>query len=141
MKISTRLRFSLLVVLASQGSADYCKWVDENGVAHYAETCPEEVVSTEIELQTPPTQEQVVEAMSRSAQSAEKRKTDKEKAIEEQPVFRPRYSGAEIKKMEKERQEKQCEAWRTELAELERKRAWHEIQIDLKKLLNENNCK
>jgi len=131
----------MALVFADQGVAQICKWVDEDGVTHYAERCPEGVESTEIELEAPPSENQIEETRERSAQSVNKRDTRSIKAFEEQPLFIPRYSKAETMKMERERQEKQCEAWRTELAELERKHEWHEIQIDLKKLLNNNKCK
>jgi hypothetical protein len=39
--------------------AEICKWVDENGTVHYAESCPEDVGSVEIEIQPPLPQAQV----------------------------------------------------------------------------------
>ena len=52
----------IATVLIETVNADMCKWVDENGTVHYAETCPEYTDSTKIEIQALPSQEQVVEA-------------------------------------------------------------------------------
>lgn len=38
--------------------ADFCKWVDEHGVTHYAESCPDGVESKKIEIRPPPTEHQ-----------------------------------------------------------------------------------
>lgn len=43
-----------------------CKWVDENGVVHYAETCPEDVNATGVPIHKPPSKEQA-EATARRA--------------------------------------------------------------------------
>ena len=131
----------MLLVFFVPSVAGFCKWVDENGATHYAETCPEDVESSEVETHATPIQEQVDEAKIRSQQSQEKTKVQKETTVVNQPVFRPRHTPAEIRKMENERQEIQCVSWRAELARLEQRREWHEIQIDLKKLLNDNKCK
>ena len=55
-----------------------CKWVDENGVVHYAETCPDDVDSTEIHTQAPPSHERVEQAVRSSEQLLEQVKTSKE---------------------------------------------------------------
>lgn len=57
----------LALVVAGVASAGMCKWVDENGCVHYAETCPEGVNSTEVQIQAPPSQEQVAEADKQSS--------------------------------------------------------------------------
>jgi hypothetical protein len=46
--------------------ADICKWVDDQGVTHYAERCPEEVESEPVEIQPPPTEAQQEAARQRS---------------------------------------------------------------------------
>jgi hypothetical protein len=53
------------LTLADPAGAGICKWVDENGVTHYAERCPEQVDAREIEIQPPPSQEQVDAAQQR----------------------------------------------------------------------------
>ena len=82
----------MLVVFTGPGVAEFCKWVDENGTVHYAETCPEEVDSTEIGTQAQPTQAQVEEAIRRSEQSMEIRKTQKEKASAARSIPRTNQS-------------------------------------------------
>lgn len=60
--MSNLLRSVLLVlvlVFAASESAGICKWVDENGVVHYAETCPEDSSSSEVRIEPPPPQEQI----------------------------------------------------------------------------------
>lgn len=56
-----------VLMIAGVASAGMCKWVDENGCVHYAETCPEGVAGTEVQIQPPPSQEQVTEADKQSA--------------------------------------------------------------------------
>jgi len=53
-------------VLACPSQAKICKWVDENGVTHYAEKCPEQVDSTEVNIHAPPSNKQVEAARQRS---------------------------------------------------------------------------
>jgi hypothetical protein len=57
---------ALAMVLVDVVSAEMCKWVDEDGCVHYAETCPEGVESTEVEIQASPSPAQVDEAIKRS---------------------------------------------------------------------------
>jgi len=54
------------LVLACPSQAKICKWVDENGVTHYAEKCPEQVDSTEVNIHAPPSNKQVEDARQRS---------------------------------------------------------------------------
>jgi hypothetical protein len=68
----------MLVVFSTPGVAEFCKWVDENGVVHYADTCPENVDSAKVETAAPPSQSQVKEADKRFEQLQEKRKARKE---------------------------------------------------------------
>lgn len=64
---ATRLTAFLCSVLAiTIVDAEMCKWVDESGCVHYAETCPEGVKSTAVEIQAPPPPTQVDEANKRS---------------------------------------------------------------------------
>ena len=138
------LKFVVLLILlaySGRGSTEFCKWEDENGVIHYAETCPEDVESIKVDTQPPPSQTQVEDAKKRSLQLTETGQAREKPKAEEQLVLRPRHTPSEIKKMEQERQKNQCDNWQLELAELERVRAWHEKQIDLKKLLHDNKCR
>ena len=138
------LIFAVLLVIGvmlSNKVAGFCKWVDENDVTHISETCPEDVDSTEIDIQVPPSQAQVEEASKRSRRLTETAKAQEDSKAAEQAYFLPRHTPAEINMMEKQRQQSQCDAWKAELAEMERVRAWHEKQIDLKKLLLDNKCK
>ena len=47
------LGFVLCVVLSSAAAAQIYKWVDENGVTHYAEVAPHGVPATEIDIRPP----------------------------------------------------------------------------------------
>ena len=74
------LMFAVLLVfgmLLSSNVAGFCKWVDENDVTHISETCPEDVESTEIDLQPPPSQAQIEEATKQSKQLTETAKAQK----------------------------------------------------------------
>lgn len=55
--------------------ADICKWVDDRGVTHYAERCPEEVDSEPVEIQPPPTEAQQEAARQRSEALLQSRQT------------------------------------------------------------------
>ncbi|MEM1411116.1 MAG: DUF4124 domain-containing protein [Pseudomonadota bacterium] len=46
-----------------------CKWVDEDGVTHFADVCPEEADADQVELAPEPTEEQALEAEQRAAAS------------------------------------------------------------------------
>lgn len=48
------LALAVLFLAPISAGAAICKWVDENGVTHYAEHCPDEFASSEIEIQPPP---------------------------------------------------------------------------------------
>lgn len=43
-----------------------CKWVDESGVVHYAETCPENLDTSDVQIHAPPSQEQIEATTRRS---------------------------------------------------------------------------
>lgn len=70
----------MLVAFSDPANARFCKWVDENGVTHYAENCPEDVISEAVEIQPPPTREQVEEAATRSKSLTESRHTSGQSA-------------------------------------------------------------
>ena len=70
----------LAVVGVDAGETGICKWVDEAGGVHFAETCPEGVTGTEVEIQDPPSREQVGETTQRSSLLEETRK------VQEQPA-------------------------------------------------------
>ena len=58
----------LFVLMAwTPDSVAMCKWTDKNGTVHYAEKCPDVENSTRIEIEPPPTQEQI-EARRRQAE-------------------------------------------------------------------------
>jgi hypothetical protein len=61
--------FVIVLAMMDTVSGDLCKWADENGTVHYAESCPDDVNSITVEIQPPPTQIQVAEAKKRSADS------------------------------------------------------------------------
>lgn len=46
----------LLLLVAGHGWSDghFCKWVDEHGVTHYAERCPDEVDASDVAVDEPP---------------------------------------------------------------------------------------
>lgn len=67
MKLITFLCGLFALVVVDVVNGEMCKWVDEEGCVHYAETCPEGVESTEVEIQPPPSQAQVEEAAKRFA--------------------------------------------------------------------------
>jgi hypothetical protein len=52
----------IILVYSAPGVAEMCKWVDAQGVTHYAETCPDEVESATVEIQEGPSVEQADEA-------------------------------------------------------------------------------
>ena len=66
--MSTALKFAILTVLIglASNSEGYCKWQDSDGVTHYAESCPDQAESTEVQIQPPPTREQIDESERRS---------------------------------------------------------------------------
>ena len=57
---------ALLLVAAAFDTAAICKWVDEDGVVHYAENCPEGSGASEVQIAPPPSQEQVDASAGRS---------------------------------------------------------------------------
>ena len=81
MKIPRLAVLFMLIVFSGPGVAEICKWVDKNGVAHYSDTCPENVDSTEIKIQAPPSQQQIDAAVRSSEQLLDKRKTRKDKRL------------------------------------------------------------
>jgi len=56
-------------------TAEMCKWVDENGCVHYAQTCPEGVEGEQVDLQAPPGPEQVRAAEQRAAEATRRLQT------------------------------------------------------------------
>jgi len=47
------------LVSACPIQAEICKWVDEKGVTHYAERCPEDADAIEVEIPAPPAGQQI----------------------------------------------------------------------------------
>lgn len=62
--------------------AQVCKWVDSEGVTHYASECPEGVETQQVEIQPPPPQEQLDEAKRRADRMKEEAKAAKASASE-----------------------------------------------------------
>ena len=142
MKVSRLVVLLMLLVFSNPCVAEICKWVDEGGVTYYAETCPEDVESTEVETYASPSQEQVDAAFERSEQALEARKVQNEiETPAEQSIWRPRLSKAEIKQGKKDRQQEQCAFWETELADMVRHRSFRSEQLDLKELIRDNCAK
>lgn len=56
----------LALLLGGLLCADICKWVDEQGVTHYAERCPEGVAAETVEVEPPLTEAQQEAARQRS---------------------------------------------------------------------------
>lgn len=54
------------LLLASPAWAEMCKWVDELGVTHYAEQCPDNVDAQEVEIRALPSSQQVEAARKRA---------------------------------------------------------------------------
>jgi hypothetical protein len=78
----------IAVVVVDVVNAEMCKWVDEHGCVHYAETCPEGVEGTKVEIQPPPSRDQVEEAVQRSARLTEARKA-REQSADSKSEMRP----------------------------------------------------
>lgn len=57
---------AILLITITPESAGICKWVDEDGVVHYAERCPEDSGSAEVRIEAPPSQEQIDITMERA---------------------------------------------------------------------------
>jgi len=84
---------AILLILMAPESAGICKWVDKDGVVHYAETCPEDTRSTEVQIEPPPTQQQIEATRERAdrvrseiqARSAQKEQEKEQKSGEKQP--------------------------------------------------------
>ena len=83
----------LLIGFVVTNISGICKWVDENGVVHYAETCPEDVNTSDVQIHKPPSQEQV-EATTRRSEKiredtqarSERREQEKEQQVMERQV-------------------------------------------------------
>jgi len=45
---------AVAVLVLTNARAQICKWVDENGVVHYTQTCPEGVEAEHVEISKPP---------------------------------------------------------------------------------------
>jgi len=206
------------IAVAGVVNAEMCKWMDENGCVHYAETCPEDVEGTKVELQAPPSPEQVDEAAKRFSDEQPKLSEQEEMLSEpaeistvkihqmrgrcikaslslevlskDLPIYYDSFgqlqaelwnyphvrlersssylnadakkralkqwnrtkqdnctsavSGSgirkEVRRQQKEHQQRVCDIWKTELEYMERNKSFHEERLDLKKLFN-SKCK
>lgn len=81
------IAIALLAGIAGPSVADVCKWVDKQGVVHYAETCPRGVTSTKIQTADPPSQEEVEAAIARSRQMLAERQARKDLKKKEQELM------------------------------------------------------
>jgi hypothetical protein len=70
---------SLSLVLPVSVAAEFCKWMDEHGVVHYAETCPEGSNSSEVKIHAPRAQGPVDEAYKPSGPSVSGLPVNKQK--------------------------------------------------------------
>jgi len=79
-----RMRSTLVVMVAciawypGTGLPQVCKWVDEEGVTHFAEKCPEGIEGVVIGIEAPPPRERVEAAEARARQGAESRAARRE---------------------------------------------------------------
>ncbi|MGD8347102.1 MAG: DUF4124 domain-containing protein [Lysobacterales bacterium] len=103
MSALARARISLFAVLVSvlfidaAGAAGLCKWTDENGVVHYAETCPDDKDAQQVKIVPPPDPERVEEAKRRSKamiQDRELRQAEQEVLQQENRAARSRQEMA-----------------------------------------------
>jgi len=77
------IAFGLLGLLTFESvTAQMCKWIDENGVSHYAERCPEGIDSEQLTLDENLSKEQQADAARRSEELL---RTSSERKIESQP--------------------------------------------------------
>lgn len=76
--------------------AQVCKWVDEQGVTHYASECPEGTESQNVEIRPPPSPEQVDEAKRRAEQMQEQAAGAAKSASEEADKARSRPQGRAV---------------------------------------------
>jgi len=100
--ISVTIAVALLASQVASGG-DYCKWMDENGVVHFAEKCPENIETEQVEIQPPPSQDSVQEARRRSEalqSSLETHRQDRADGLERQTA---RSTQADNKKGKRER--------------------------------------
>jgi len=67
-----------LAITWSISPADMCKWVDENGVVHYAETCPEGIEGASVKTQPGPSPAEVAAAQERSQAMQQQRAAARE---------------------------------------------------------------
>ena len=208
----------MLVLFSGTCVAKMCKWEDANGVTHYAETCPEGVEGSKIDIRTssPPVQmdETITKSADEQLQPREPEKVSsesiesstqkiykmRERCIEARlsldalsqklPVYydslgkiqaelwnyphvrlergsryldanaknraykhwslvrqdncTPAVSGsgikADIRRKQKEHQQRLCEVWKIELEYMERSKSFHKERLDLKKLFS-SKCK
>ena len=49
----------LLLGASAPGAAEFCKWVDDEGVVHFAENCPENVDGSTVRTPPPPSEAEV----------------------------------------------------------------------------------
>lgn len=78
LKITLLALLALLLFLIAPDTAGICKWVDKDGVVHYAETCPEDTNSTEVQIEAPPTPAQIEATSKRMEKIQSETKTRKE---------------------------------------------------------------
>lgn len=84
---------ALLLLLVSPESAGICKWVDSDGVTHYAETCPEDSHSTNIEIAPPPDPE-LIEAAEQRGEQTKSRTSLRKQQLEQQKAQKAQLNKA-----------------------------------------------
>ena len=89
LKLFRRPTCLLLAVVPYSLPAEMCKWVDDNNVTHYSESCPDDVNSSGVAMEGTPSPEQVEEAQKRSDDLQLQQNARKERASpapEVQPI-------------------------------------------------------
>jgi len=82
---------------------EYCKWTDENGVVHYAEECPENTATEQVEIQPSLSQDRVQEARRRSEALRSSLETSRQESAEGLEKQTARSTQSDNKKGKRER--------------------------------------
>ncbi|MFC1775747.1 DUF4124 domain-containing protein [Pseudomonadota bacterium] len=82
---------------------DFCKWTDENGVVHYAEECPENTQTEQVEIQPSLSREDIQEAQRRSEALLSNLETRRQESAEKMEKQTTRSTQADHKEGKRER--------------------------------------
>ena len=86
--------FLACLLTASSAPADICKWVDENGVTHYAEKCPEGIEAEAVDIPPPPAEADIEAARARSESLLQQTRSRAES-----PVIRPGFRSLPLERL------------------------------------------